>query len=228
MNSYFGKYRGKVIDNKDPQQLGQLLVTVPDVLGEVQLWALPCVPYAGKQVGLFVLPPKNANIWVEFEAGNPQYPIWSGCFWGSGEMPVSPAVPETKVFKTEGCTLTINAGATKAVTLEVGKPIVDHALKMSFSADGILLSNSNKAVVKMTDAAITLSIGTSQLTLVKDKLELKNGGNVAEVTSKSVDLKSGPANVGLSSSGIDLKTGTSTVKVSTVSVSINGGALEVF
>jgi len=42
-------------------------------------------------VGLFFLPPKGANVWVEFEGGDPDYPIWSGCFWSDGEVPAQPA-----------------------------------------------------------------------------------------------------------------------------------------
>ena len=48
---------------------------------------MPCAPFAGSGVGFFALPPVGANVWVEFEGGDPDYPIWSGCFWGAGEVP---------------------------------------------------------------------------------------------------------------------------------------------
>ena len=38
---------------------------------------------------------------MEFEGGDPDHPIWTGCFWGLGETPVVPALAETKVFKTD-------------------------------------------------------------------------------------------------------------------------------
>src|SRR5690242_1758528 len=98
---YYGKYRGKVVDNKDVNGLGQILVSVPDVLGQVELWAMPSVPYAGPSVGFFFLPPVGANVWVEFEAGDPQFPVWSGCFWGQGQVPASPAEETVKVLKTD-------------------------------------------------------------------------------------------------------------------------------
>ena len=89
MTQFFGKYRGTVANNIDPQMMGRVQVSVPSVLGEGQLsWAMPCVPYAGSGVGFFAIPPNGANVWVEFEAGDPDYPIWSGCFWGMGEAPV--------------------------------------------------------------------------------------------------------------------------------------------
>ena len=106
MSEFYGKYRGKVENNVDPLQQGRVQVSVPAVLGDGRLsWAMPCAPYAGSQVGFFAVPPVGANIWVEFEAGNPDYPIWSGCFWGSGECPASPALAENKVFKTDAITL---------------------------------------------------------------------------------------------------------------------------
>jgi uncharacterized protein involved in type VI secretion and phage assembly len=81
MTQFFGKYRGKVKNNVDPMQQGRIHVSVPAVLGEGSLsWAMPCVPYAGSQVGFFAIPPVDANVWVEF-GGDPDAPIWSGCFW---------------------------------------------------------------------------------------------------------------------------------------------------
>ncbi len=100
-NRFYGKYRGTVVNNLDPQSQGRLQVQVPAVLGEGRLsWAMPCVPYAGNQVGFYFIPEIGANLWVEFEAGDPDYPIWSGCFWGMGECPVVPGVPFVKTIKT--------------------------------------------------------------------------------------------------------------------------------
>ena len=40
---YFGKYRGTVVNNVDPLQIGRILVMVPDVSGIVPTsWAMPC------------------------------------------------------------------------------------------------------------------------------------------------------------------------------------------
>ena len=80
---YFGKYRGMVVSNVDPMQIGRLLVQVPDVLGPIpSSWAMPCLPFTGKQMGMWCLPQIGAGVWVEFEQGNPDYPIWSGCWYG--------------------------------------------------------------------------------------------------------------------------------------------------
>jgi hypothetical protein len=100
LQKFYGKYRGTVRVNKDIEQLGRLLVEVPDVFGpNLTSWAMPCVPYAGLQLGMYVVPPVNAGVWVEFEQGDPDYPIWTGCFWGSpAEVPLdafttTPAMP---------------------------------------------------------------------------------------------------------------------------------------
>jgi len=104
---FFGKYRGTVSDNADPTNRGRLKVKVPAVLGSVESWAMPCVPYAGKKVGFYSLPEPGTGIWVEFEAGDPSYPIWSGCFWADNELPDSGGAP-IKIWKTEKLTLRID------------------------------------------------------------------------------------------------------------------------
>ena len=80
---FFGKYRGSVVTNLDPLKQGRLILRVPDVFGLLTSnWALPCVPLAGPMMGTsFVPPPVGASVWVEFEQGDPQMPIWVGCFW---------------------------------------------------------------------------------------------------------------------------------------------------
>jgi hypothetical protein len=84
---FFGKYRGTVSDNADPTHRGRLKVKVPAVLGSVESWAMPCVPYAGQGVGLHTLPEQGMGVWVEFEAGDPSYPVWTGCFWADDQLP---------------------------------------------------------------------------------------------------------------------------------------------
>ena len=87
---YYGKYRGKVAENSpsSPNNRGMIKVLVPEVLGDrVSNWAMPCVPYAGEGVGQFMIPPVNAGVWVEFEAGDISRPIWSGCWWARDDFP---------------------------------------------------------------------------------------------------------------------------------------------
>jgi uncharacterized protein involved in type VI secretion and phage assembly len=151
---YFGKYRGKVVNNIDPMQSGRIQVSVPSVLGEGRLsWAMPCAPYGGSSVGLFTIPPVDANVWVEFEEGNTDYPIWSGCFWGTGECPASPALAEMKVLKTDTATITINdipgAGGIKIETTT--------GMKIEISAMGIEINNGQGASIKLNGPKVALN-----------------------------------------------------------------------
>ena len=108
---FYGKYRGVVTDNRDTDGLGRVTVKVPQVLGDTEVLALPCVPYAGKSVGFFAMPKKGTGVWVEFEAGDPSNPIWSGCVWAEGDIDRRDAVPEVKFLKTEKFTLRIDDSA---------------------------------------------------------------------------------------------------------------------
>jgi len=88
---YFGKYRGLVTDNRDPEQMGRIRARVPDVLGEADTpWAMPCVTLPLSDDVGSGLPDIGSNVWIEFEQGDPEYPIWSGCYFtGSAETPRS-------------------------------------------------------------------------------------------------------------------------------------------
>lgn len=153
MTQFFGKYRGKVESNLDPLFSGRLQVSVPAVLGTVGLsWAMPCVPYAGPGVGFFFIPPNGANVWVEFEGGDADYPIWTGCFWGAAEAP-QPAIPAMKVLKTDAFTLTVNEvvpGATLA-SIELA-----NGAKLAFDPTGITLSTP-AGIVALSGTQITLN-----------------------------------------------------------------------
>ncbi|HET6611386.1 MAG TPA: phage baseplate assembly protein V, partial [Kofleriaceae bacterium] len=104
---YVGKYRGTVVDNADSTGRGRLKVKVPAVLGELALWAMPCVPYAGQKVGLYCLPEPETGVWVEFEAGDPSFPIWVGCFWADDEIPDDNDAA-IKVWRTEKATIRLD------------------------------------------------------------------------------------------------------------------------
>lgn len=112
---HYGKYRGRVEDNGDALRRGRLQVRVPALLGDQAVWALPCVPYAGDGVGFFALPPVGAGVWVEFEGGDLDYPIWSGCFWADGEIATADATPTVKFWKTDGLTVRIDDSAGEIV-----------------------------------------------------------------------------------------------------------------
>ena len=162
---YFGKYRGEVENNLDPLGLGRVQVSVPDVLGDGQLaWAMPCLPGAGPGVGLFTIPPTGAKIWVEFERGDPGYPIWCGGFWATGDTPVAmgPEQSMTKCwagdhFKFEVLDAPGLAALTLTVTTAVGDAVVSAGAEelllefagssVKIAADGVSINGTNLKVL---------------------------------------------------------------------------------
>ncbi len=153
MTQFFGKYRGKVKVNIDPYLSGRLMVTAPAVLGDAQVWALPCTPYGGSGVGFVAIPPVDANVWVEFEGGNPEYPIWSGCFWGLNEFPKAALSPMIKLLKTDTVTVTLSdAPGIGGVTIEMST-----GAKITMTAQSIEINDGKGATVTLQGPKVSLN-----------------------------------------------------------------------
>jgi hypothetical protein len=144
-NRYFGKYRGTVVDNADPDKRGALQVTAPAVLGQVAMWAMPCTPYAGSKVGLFAIPPKGASVWVEFEGGRRDHPIWTGCFWDKNEMDSSDGAPDVVFLKTPGATIRIEDSGTLEIQTTGGAKITMTGTEITLEAPSIKQSANGAA-----------------------------------------------------------------------------------
>ena len=146
MGNFIGKYRGTVIDNADPMQMGRLMVQVPDVSNVLpSTWALPCAPFAGMQSGFFAVPPIGASVWVEFEQGNSDYLIWSGCFWGSAAE-----VPALALAGPPGVQAIViqSVGQNTLMISDVPGP-----------TGGILLKSASGGMIMINDTGITISNG---------------------------------------------------------------------
>ncbi len=146
-----GRFRGTIVDNNDPLGLGRVRVLVPDVLGgTVSGWALPSSPYAGSGVGLFALSPIGANVWVEFEEGDPDRPVWAGGFWGEGEIP-PPADPDHLVLMTPSSAITLDNARGGGITVE--STTIGVLGNASFSRSGVATvgPGSNSATVRGLD-----------------------------------------------------------------------------
>lgn len=158
---FYGKYRGTVANNVDPQQMGRIQVKVPAVLGDGQMsWAMPCAPYAGPGVGFFAIPPRDANVWVEFEGGDPDRPIWVGGYWGVGEVPALPAIAEMKVLKTDTATITVNdLEGIGGVTIELAS-----GASISMTPMGITIDTGTGATISMTGAQTSINNGALDIT----------------------------------------------------------------
>lgn len=156
-NQFFGKYRGTVTNNIDPLMIGRIQASVPDVLGSQDSgWALPCAPFGGSQTGFFAVPIVGAGVWIEFEHGDPDYPIWSGCFWGSSsDRPSTLLVPLYKVMIiTQGghSILLDDTPGTGGITLQTST-----GQKIVMDATGIQIDNGLGATIKMQGPQISVN-----------------------------------------------------------------------
>lgn len=158
---YYGKYRGQVTDNGDPNNLGRIKANVPRVLGDEESgWALPAFIYGGaSEQGFFAVPDVGAGVWIEFEGGDLSYPIWSGTWFTSGDIPES-AQPSKKVLKTksghklvlddDAGTLEITDSNSNTITMDSStvKVAAGQATKIVIDAQQIeLVENSTHPVV---------------------------------------------------------------------------------
>jgi uncharacterized protein involved in type VI secretion and phage assembly len=151
---FYGKFRGVVSDNRDPLMLGRIRAKVQDVFGENETgWALPALPYGGDGVGLFVIPPTDAWVWIEFEHGDPEYPIWTGCFWAQGEPPASPATADVKVLKTDSATITLNdTPGAGGITIETSA-----GMKIVLNSTGIEINNGAGGSIKLEGPKVSIN-----------------------------------------------------------------------
>lgn len=229
MKPYFGKYRGTVANNIDPMLLGRVQVSVPTVLGTGSLsWAMPCVPYAGPGVGWFAIPPVDANVWVEFEGGDPDFPIWAGCFWGlPSDVPASPAVAEQKVLKTDCVELTISdLPGAGGVTLKLDSPAVATPISLVMDSNGVELK-LDPSKVTITINGIELGNGPSTVKIEAAGIEAACSPSTLKIEPAAIEAVNTPASIKVAASAIDIANGAGVIAVAPSGVSVNNGALDV-
>jgi uncharacterized protein involved in type VI secretion and phage assembly len=191
---YHGKYRGLVVDNADPEQLGRLRVKVPSVLGDevVTGWATACVPYGGQPgQGLFAVPDRGAGVWVEFEEGDLEFPVWVGTFWskpgGTTEVPVTcdrdgepgpvSDPPTRRILTTAGGhTIQIEDAEGKEMILIHEKA---HRHRIVLDGTGIAVTDGHGNSIVLTADLVTI---TSKKDLTIDV------GGAMKVLAKTVDF----------------------------------------
>lgn len=193
-NRFPGKYRGTVEDVEDPMQAGRLRVKVPAVLGadEVSGWALPCVPFAGDGVGLVTLPEVGAQVWVEFEGGDPSFPIWTGCLWSGseGSHPLPDAAAEgghqVRLLRTpKGHELLLDdQDDAESITIRD-----KHGNEILLNGDGIsIVEAGGSSQIVLTDSDITIEVGGSSLTISDSKIELTASSEIALSADSEIAL----------------------------------------
>ncbi|WP_435592815.1 phage baseplate assembly protein V [Nocardia sp. bgisy118] len=196
---FYGKYRGIVVDNDDPARLGRLKVMVPSLLGPdvVTGWATPCVPYGGSAGhGLLFIPERQAGVWVEFEEGDLEYPIWVGTYWckpgGNSQAPKPQSEdgteagdvqqpPTRKIIKTaKGHTLQFeDADGSETVLVREGSR--GHSITMN--KEGVKIVDETGNTIEMSPDAMTL--------MAKVPLTIDAAGQPVSIVASSIDLKKG-------------------------------------
>jgi hypothetical protein len=154
---YFGKYRGQVTDNNDPDNLGRVRAKVPRLLGEEETgWALPAFIYGGaSEQGLYAVPDVGAGVWVEFEGGDLSYPIWTGTWFTTDAIPES-ATPGKKVLKTKS----------------------GHKIVLDDDAGTLEMTDSNGNTVSMDSNLIKIASGSAvKIVIDAPLIELVDGAS---------------------------------------------------
>ncbi|PTR34033.1 hypothetical protein C8J98_102221 [Luteibacter sp. OK325] len=166
MTKYYGKYRGTVLQNVDPEQMGRLQAMVPDVSGLLpSSWAMPCVPIAGKSSGTFVVPQIGAGVWIEFEQGDPDYPVWTGGFWGSAAEVPALALAGNPV--------------SPSIVLASGLQNIIAISDLPGPTGGIMLTSTTGAMIVVNDIGITISNGKgASIVLTGPTVTINNGALV--------------------------------------------------
>ena len=166
MSKYYGKYRGTVTENVDPMQLGRIQAMVPDVSGLLpSSWAMPCVPVASRMSGVYVVPQIGAGVWIEFEQGDPDYPIWSGGFWG-----IAAEVPALALLGNP---------ASPSIVLQTGLQNTLAISDVPGPTGGIMLKSTSGAMIMVNDIGITISNGQgATIVLAGPTVTINNGALV--------------------------------------------------
>lgn len=170
MQKYYGKYRGTVLNNIDPEQRGRIQAIVPAVSNIVPTsWALPCVPIAGKLEGFFAVPQIGAGVWIEFEEGDPDKPIWVGGFWGlAAEVPPLALAPPPL---PPGQNIVVQTTGQNTLLLSDSAPTP--------ASGGIILKSLTGAMIVVNDSGIYLNNGKgAMLTLIGPTVTINNGALV--------------------------------------------------
>jgi len=169
---FWGKYRGVVVNNIDPEQRGRIQVIVPAVTGETPSnWALPCVPVAGISEGIFCVPPMKAAVWVEYEDGDSDKPIWVGGFWSeAAEVPTTASAPppippgQNIVIQTtlqNSVVISDSAPTPKSGGIALSSPL---GASIIVNDTGIYISNGKGAEIQMVGPTVTVNQGALVIT----------------------------------------------------------------
>ncbi len=143
---------------------GRIRARVPDVFGDAESgWALPAAPFGGTGMGFFAIPDKDAGVWMEFEHGNPDFPIWTGAFWASStEVPadlLTPPYQKVMLMTKGGHSITLDdTPGAGGITLETSG-----GQKLVLRNTGVEISNGQGGKIKLTGPQVSVNDGALEV-----------------------------------------------------------------
>jgi hypothetical protein len=164
---FYGKYRGTVVNNIDLEQIGRILAIVPAVSNIIPTsWAMPCVPFAGKQEGFFAVPQIGSGVWIEFEGGDPDKPIWVGGYWGIfSEVPTLALLPPP-----------IPPGQNVVIQTTLQNMVAVSDAAPTPLTGGIVLKSTTGAMIVVNDTGIYIQNGKgASLTMIGPVVDINLG-----------------------------------------------------
>lgn len=167
---FYGKYRGTVFNNLDPEQRGRIQAIVPAVSNVIPTsWAMPCVPIAGKSEGFFAVPQLGSGVWIEFEGGDPDKPVWVGGFWGVvAEVPVLALAPPP-----------IPPGQNIVIQTTLQNMVAVCDAPPTPLTGGIILKSTSGAMIVVNDSGIYIQNGKgASIMMIGPTVTVNNGALV--------------------------------------------------
>lgn len=165
---HYGKYRATVLNNLDPMLRGRIQVQLGDRYGPFpSTWAEPAFPFAGKGAAMVALPQMGSSVWIEFEAGDSDYPIWSGAFWPEEEAGfpplalagATPASPNIHFQTVSGNSVTLSDNPAQQVFVKTAGGAM-----ITIGAAGITITNGQGASIAMVGPSVIINNGALTIT----------------------------------------------------------------
>jgi hypothetical protein len=158
---YYGKYPAVVIDNgppEDGEHRGEIKVRVPGILEEtpdgegnraLETIASPCLP-----PGCFFVPENDDRVWVEFAAGDINFPIWTGVWYPLGKSPrtvdgKAPTERQRVIRTKEGMVIQLDdteGGEQVIISDGTGKSTI------TMAKGGIMIAQDKAVVVEISSS----------------------------------------------------------------------------
>lgn len=188
IGKFYGKYSGSVVRNEDPDSTGRIEVQVPSVFGaELVVWARPCLPF-----GHFFVPAVGTPVWIEFEGGDPQFPLWVGAWYPAGAAPDVAAInpPDNRVIRTP-------SGHTIEIMDQEGEERI--IIRHKGNAFLVLDKSGNVVLSNQSGSHLNLDVSNGVATLMSEQ------GHLVTLKSDGVTLaSSGGAYINLNDNEVQI------------------------